>query len=210
MKILSHRGYWKVDEEKNTEIAFKRSFSLGFGTETDIRDFGGRLVISHDIATGAEISFEDFLALANSSKVSEPMTLALNVKADGLASHVARALMDFAGLDCFVFDMSVPDMRAYFDRGIPVFTRMSEVEHQPAWLDRSAGVWLDGFESEWFSNSLILDLLGKQKCVCIVSPELHRRSYLALWKRIKPLADEPRLMLCTDAPEQALEFFLND
>ena len=210
MKVLSHRGYWKVEEERNTEIAFKRSFSLGFGTETDIRDFSGSLVISHDIATGAEISLTDFLALANSSNVSGSMTLALNVKADGLASHVGRALKDLSNLDCFVFDMSVPDMMAYFDEGIPVFTRMSEVEQQPAWLDRSAGVWLDGFESEWFSNSLILDLLGKQKRVCIVSPDLHRRSHLAFWKRIKPLAHESRLLLCTDFPEQALEFFLND
>ena len=39
MMILSHRGYWK---EKNLPIAFERSFSLGFGTETDYK---GELVI---------------------------------------------------------------------------------------------------------------------------------------------------------------------
>lgn len=35
MIILSHRGYWKETHEKNLPIAFERSFSLGFGTETD-------------------------------------------------------------------------------------------------------------------------------------------------------------------------------
>jgi glycerophosphoryl diester phosphodiesterase len=210
MKILSHRGYWKAEAEKNTEMAFNNSFSLSFGTETDVRDFNGRLVISHDIATGTEIGFEKFMGLANLHTHSEPLTLALNVKADGLASLIGRAIKDYKNLDCFVFDMSVPDMRDYLNKGIPAFTRMSEVEQQPAWLDRCEGVWLDGFESEWFANSLIHDLLSIQKRVCIVSPELHRRDHLAFWKRIKPLADEPLLMLCTDFPEQALKFFQND
>lgn len=207
MKILSHRGYWKAEAEKNTDAAFSHSFSLGFGTETDVRDFNGRLVISHDIATGTEIYFEKFLDLANLHNHSEPLTLALNVKADGLASLIGRTIEDYKDLDCFVFDMSVPDMRDYLNKGIPVFTRMSEVEQQPAWLERCEGIWLDGFESEWFTNTLIHDLLRRQKRVCIVSPELHRRGHLAFWKRIKPLADEPLLMLCTDFPEQALKFF---
>jgi len=210
MKILSHRGYWKTEEEKNKNVAFVRSFAQGFGTETDVRDFNGRLVISHDIATGTEICFDDFLKLANSHNSSEPMTLALNVKSDGLASLLHQAIINNSSLDCFVFDMSIPDMRGYLNKDIPVFTRMSEVEQKPAWLDQCVGVWLDSFESEWFDNSLILDLLNQRKRVCIVSPELHKRSHLGFWKRIKPLASEPRLMLCTDHPERAQEFFQND
>ena len=57
MKILSHRGYWKTAEEKNTATAMHRSFSLGFGTETDVRDYNGKLVISHDIPDSSAISF---------------------------------------------------------------------------------------------------------------------------------------------------------
>jgi hypothetical protein len=41
MQILSHRGYWQHPSEKNTEAAFRRSFLLGYGTETDIRDRDG-------------------------------------------------------------------------------------------------------------------------------------------------------------------------
>ena len=32
MIILSHRGYWKSEEERNQEVAFHRSFDLGYGT----------------------------------------------------------------------------------------------------------------------------------------------------------------------------------
>ena len=61
MRIISHRGYWNTPAEKNTIHAFQRSFALGFGTETDIRDLKGELVISHDMPIGDEIRFEDFL-----------------------------------------------------------------------------------------------------------------------------------------------------
>ena len=60
MEILSHRGYWKNEGEKNTKIAFERSFQLGFGTETDIRDYKGELVISHDIADSSCMKLEAF------------------------------------------------------------------------------------------------------------------------------------------------------
>lgn len=41
MKILSHRGWWQNENEKNTILAFQRSFQNSFGTEMDIRDYGG-------------------------------------------------------------------------------------------------------------------------------------------------------------------------
>lgn len=211
MNILSHRGYWQDNAERNTEIAFSRSFALGYGTETDVRDCKGELVISHDMPGGNEILFSRFLAMADQGQraSSATLTLALNVKADGLAATMRRFLDAHENLDAFVFDMSVPDMRSYLDARIPLFTRMSEVEQQPAWLESSAGVWLDGFASEWYGNEIIGRLLDQGKRVCIVSPELHKREHRALWQRIKPLASEERLMLCTDLPEDATHFFLD-
>ncbi len=208
MKILSHRGYWQCTEEKNSVTAFERSFNLGFGTETDVRDGRGKLVISHDIALDDALDLSAFLRLANVGvDTHQPLTLALNIKADGLASQVRRELAQHPRLDAFVFDMSVPDMRSYLSEGIPTFTRMSEVERQPIWLERSAGVWLDGFDSVWFTTQDIRDLLAQSKRVCVVSPELHRRERLDLWGSLRPLRAEPGLMLCTDHPEQAAQFF---
>ena len=48
MKILSHRGYWKEEKEKNTIDAVRKAFDHGFGIESDIRDLDGKLVISHN------------------------------------------------------------------------------------------------------------------------------------------------------------------
>ncbi|WP_374487350.1 hypothetical protein [Zoogloea sp.] len=208
MKILSHRGYWKNNEEKNTSVAFSRSFSLGFGTETDVRDCAGRLVISHDMPLGTELEVDVFLDEAlDAWNRLEQLTLALNVKADGMAGVLKSMLLSRPQLDAFVFDMSVPDMKSYFENDIPVFTRMSEVERDPAWLDKSAGVWLDGFFSEWYETENIVRLLETGKRVCVVSSELHKRDFAPLWEKLLPLKTEDRLLLCTDVPEHAKDFF---
>jgi hypothetical protein len=208
MKILSHRGYWKTGEEKNTAVAFARSFNLGFGTETDVRDCAQRLLISHDMPTNTEMSVAEFLSSAATAQPT--LTLALNIKADGLAVPLRQALDVHPNLDCFVFDMSVPDMLGYFNAGIPVFSRMSEVERDPAWLERARGVWLDAFATQWFGASEITELLGRGKRVCIVSPELHKREHLPFWESIRHLNQEPALMMCTDFPESAQQFFHSD
>jgi len=198
VKVLSHRGYWRSASEKNTAQAFGRSFALGYGTETDVRDAHGRLVISHDMAGAQAMALAEFLRLARGLRAP----LAMNIKADGLAAELARAFTGH-GLDWFAFDMSVPDMRAHLQQGNPVFGRMSEVERDPPWFDALQGIWLDGFEGLWFDAELVRSLLGRGKRVCVVSPELHRRAPEALWQMLAPLREAPGLMLCTDLPEQA-------
>lgn len=205
MKIISHRGYWLSASEKNTPTAFERSFRHGFGTETDVRDSLGRLVISHDMPSGKEQLFDEFLISAESIK--RPLTLALNIKADGLADSLTKQLADYPLLDCFVFDMAVPDMRQYLNAGVPVFTRMSEVERNPAFLDQTAGVWLDAFDAEWYDNTIIQNLIGMDKRVCIVSPELHGRPHQNHWSQLSAWGGTDQVILCTDKPEEALAYF---
>ncbi len=209
MKILSHRGLWVSPSEKNTAIAFERSFGLGFGTETDLRDYRGELVISHDMPAGDEMYFSELLALLHQFD-ADPITLALNIKADGLATQVGNSLAAMPALDAFVFDMSVPDMRSYLNAGIPFFTRVSDVERHPVWLQSASGVWLDSFESDWYDVRTIEEFLDQGKRVCIVSPELHHRSQETAWQTLKPLFKEANLLLCTDFPEKARDYFSHD
>ncbi len=97
MIVLSHRGYWKLPSEKNTKLAFERSFSMGFGTETDIRDRHSKLVISHDMADDKAIALEDFFAIYRQYPSNLP--LALNIKADGLGSMPFSVELDLTGTD---------------------------------------------------------------------------------------------------------------
>lgn len=203
MRIISHRGFWLQKSQRNQPEAFHRSFDRGFGTETDVRDVAGKLVISHDMPNGDEMSLDDLLGIM----AGRNLPLAINVKADGLAPALRDKFLEHGHDNWFAFDMAIPDMRSYLQEGVNTYTRLSEVEPSPAWMDLATGIWLDGFESEWYSNELICDLLDKGKQVCVVSPELHGRHPDALWQQLAELKSQHSLMLCTDIPEDAAHFF---
>ena len=110
-------------------------------------------------------------------------------------------------LDPFVFDMSIPDSRAYLNSSLPVYMRMSEEEPVAAWLSKAEGVWLDAFSSVWYDAGVINDLLAKNKQICIVSPELHGRDAMDLWPLLDAFKHHHAVTLCTDIPEAAVDFF---
>jgi glycerophosphoryl diester phosphodiesterase len=159
MNIIAHRGYWLTSSEKNTSVAFGRALDHGFGIETDFRDLNGKLVVSHDVPLDDAMKVVEFIDLFKKKPVLAP--IALNIKSDGLYSLVKKLISDSGMLNYFVFDMSVPDTRGYLVERIPVFTRMSEYETAPVFLDQSSGVWLDAFESKWYGEEVLQKLLVK-------------------------------------------------
>lgn len=208
MIVLSHRGYWKETIEKNSSMAFERSFSLGFGTETDVRDYNGKLVISHDIADKDCISIKEMFEIYN--KYDSNLPLALNIKADGLHAKLKELLEEYKIENYFVFDMSVPDGLGYLKENIKAFTRESEYEIIPSFYDEAYGVWLDEFQGHWINKDVIEKHIKNNKRICIVSPDLHKREYKKEWQHYKEIEKElsiNNLMICTDYPEEAKEFF---
>jgi len=206
--VLSHRGYWKETHEKNLPIAFERSFSLGFGTETDIRDYKGELVISHDIADDKSISVKEMFEIYN--KYDNTLPLALNVKADGLQVKLKELLEEYKIENYFVFDMSVPDGLGYLKQNIKAFTRESEYEKIPSFYDEAYGIWLDEFQGHWITKEVTEKHIKNGKQICIVSPDLHKREYKKEWQHYKTIEKElgvNTMMICTDYPEIAKEFF---
>ena len=201
MKILSHRGLWRDATEKNSLQAFRRSAEQGFGTETDVRDRQGELVISHDMPHGDEPTLAAFLSVF----AGTDLPLAINVKADGLADALCATMQKANVRNWFVFDMSIPDTRAYLRKRAPVYLRMSEVEQQPPWLEAASGVWLDAFDATWYTTARVEDLLRKLR-VCVVSPELHGREPHDVWRLLAPIARDDKLSICTDRPEEFREF----
>jgi len=207
MIILSHRGYWKSKHEKNQPIAFERSFCLNFGTETDIRDYDGELVISHDIADESCITVEDFFGIYNNCGNGLP--LALNIKSDGLQEKLKEYLQEYKISNYFVFDMTVPDEMQYLRHNVKSFSRESEYERHPAFYKQSEGVWLDEFHSHWISQKTIERHVNNDKKICIVSPDLHKRGFEKEWRNYKSIEKklDIELSICTDYPEKARDFF---
>lgn len=208
MRILAHRGRWKRPEEKNTMESLTGAFAHGFGIETDIRDYEGRLVISHNVADKDAPLAEDLFQAYR--EAGGAVTLALNVKADGIQPLLEPLLEKYGIREYFLFDMSVPELIVNEARGLRYYTRHSDVEESCVMYDRASGVWMDSFYDEnWLRTDLIAAHLRAEKEVCIVSPELHGKAYQETWKMLKEsgLTGTDALLLCTDCPDEAREYF---
>ncbi|HEX8607730.1 MAG TPA: hypothetical protein VF679_03740, partial [Pedobacter sp.] len=80
---------------------------------------------------------------------------------------------------------------------------------QPAFYEKCAGIWLDAFTDIWYDSDVILAHIANGKQVALVSPELHKRDHRTLWDFIKntELYTNSQIILCTDLPEEAMEYF---
>ncbi len=208
MEILAHRGFWTSPEEKNTLLSMERAFRSGLGVETDLRDYRGRLVISHNVADETSPDAEEMFRLYRRSGCAG--TLALNVKADGIQVLI-KPLLEKYGIDrYFLFDMSVPELVVNEREKLLFYTRHSDVEHECVMYEQAGGVWLDSFyDEQWLTKEIIQQHLGKNKKMCIVSPELHGYNYKAVWAMLKENGyhHSELVMLCTDVPDKAKEYF---
>ena len=205
MIVISHRGLWKNTEEKNKKQAFINSFRLGYGTETDLRDIKGKIIISHDMPKGDELSFEELLQLMDGRN----LPLALNIKADGQIEAILELLAKYNHTNYFTFDMSIPDLVVQCEAGANAFSGMSGVQPLPIMLQNVCGIWLDSFNSDWYQSELVDSILTSGKKVCIVSSDLHKRDTEDQWNKIKSVKqiDSSNLILCTDQPIEATKFF---
>jgi hypothetical protein len=140
------------------------------------------------------------------------LPLALNIKADRLQVPLQSLLIDFGVENYFVFDMSIPDTLEYLKKKFCVFSRQSEYEPNPCFYQDVSGIWANYFQQEWFDKSVVLNHIKYRKKVCFVSPELHGRMHLPLWSQLKnlPVIKTDYLMLCTDYPNQAREYFYGE
>lgn len=198
MKILAHRGFWKVQEEQNTRVAFERAEKHGFGIETDIRDFNGDIYISHDVSTNApEMKLEELLQTLDTKTF-----LALNVKSCGLHVLLKQLLTKYDFSNYFVFDHAIPDLKIQVESGLVCYQRLSKCEPFIEVLD-CAGVWFDDL---W--NKLDFDLLKDLPTTCrniaIVSPELHGNKLDDKFLEKLRFTQQKmglEILICTDKPK---------
>lgn len=207
MKILAHRGCWNENVKSNSPRALRSALEHGFGFESDLRDYCGELVISHNIANASCQKAEEVFQWLREFK--DQFCFAINIKADGMKDLLMEGLERCQIKNYFTFDMSAPQMVEFRESGLTFFTRQSEVEQSPVMYEEAAGVWIDGFYGdEWITEGLLNAHILHGKTVCIVSPDLHKRSYADFWKRLASFdVDFDRMMLCTDYPLDAADFF---
>jgi hypothetical protein len=130
-RIMCHRGYWSGELgiaplQKNSWEAFERAIDFGFGIETDLRDYAGSIVISHDVPTDQNSS--RFVGFAKFLELNFPGTVALNIKSDGLANLLSVFNPRLSLIDHFFFDLSIPELLQYQACELNTAIRISEYD----------------------------------------------------------------------------------
>lgn len=207
MKILAHRGLWSSEEEKNSIECLRKAIEQGYGIETDIRDFKGKLVISHDVASENCPLLEDLFRIYQS--IGSDVCLALNIKADGLQERLKGLLDAYQIQNYFLFDMSIPEFVVNKKYGLTCFTRNSDIERECVLYDYADGVWMDSFyDVAWLRTEMIDKHLKNGKRIGIISSEIHGYEKNEMWRMLKSASLDDSVMLCTDCPKEAKEYFV--
>jgi hypothetical protein len=160
MELIAHRRN-AIEELASTPEEF--------GVEIDLRSFGDRLVVTHDVFIDA-VDFEDWLSHYAHG------TLILNVKEEGIEDRVAEVVKS-RGIERFFFlDLSFPALERLTREGEPrVAVRYSEFESIETVLSlqgRADWVWVDCFSRYPIDASSAKRLTQAGFRLCMVSPEL--------------------------------------
>ena len=192
--ILAHRGEWNQDVPANSAASLSDAILHGFGIETDIRDKGSDLVISHDPCTDKKYErFEQFL--------SQDSRIAINIKSDGLLTKLEPMRSLITESKSFVFDCSFPELLRFKRAGIPHAIRISEFERELYWEPNY--IWLDAFESDWWLEDATTLKMIEDIPTVIVSPELHKRDFAKVWNKALILRSSGLdISVCTDFPNE--------
>ena len=196
IEILAHRGLWSDTIPKNSLLAFRLAWENGYGIETDVRDINGKLCIAHDAFQEPSLLLEDVLRDCDKNR-----TLALNIKSDGLASHIATLLKKYDITQYFVFDMSIPDLIHYTKLKLNVFKRLSDIEPIISNIGE-IGYWKDELFRQMDTEDIV-DLSNLKLPVVIVSPELHNNPHFSndILEAIKEISLTSKIYICTDKPK---------
>ena len=211
--IIAHRGLWSHEIKANSKQALTSALEMGFGLETDVRDYSGELIISHDPpATSSSVTPLRWLTDAYAMFKSNSR-IALNIKSDGLNKMLTQCIysLSLSHENIFAFDMSIPDMIRYINGPISIYSRVSEFEEQILFEEKVHGVWVDNFQGSFDQLKYAQKALGMGLRATIVSPELHSRDHRPLWHDIlnSKIYKHPCFEICTDFPVQASEQFCN-
>jgi hypothetical protein len=163
MKLIAHRC--------NDPVVF--NYESIKAVEFDVRDSGGRLIVTHD-------PFTDGMLLSTYLTAANGRFLIVNVKSAGIEETVMDHLRLYApASDYFFLDCTVPAMIGLVARHIKQFAvRFSEVEPLESvmvWAGKAQWVWVDCFTQFILTKEIEEQLHAAGFKICLVSPELQGR-----------------------------------
>lgn len=163
MEVIVHRVN-SIEELEKTQVEY--------GVEIDLRDYGKRLILSHDPFSDG-VDFEDYLRHYNHG------TLLLNIKSERIEYRILELLNNY-GVEKYIFlDSSFPMIHLLTQSGEKnIAVRFSEFEGLDTVLamkDMVRWVWVDCFTRLPVNSGNYEIIKSAGLKLCLVSPELQGR-----------------------------------
>jgi hypothetical protein len=144
----------------------------GCPIEFDLRDSGGKILVTHDPFTDGE-DFAEFVRLLKGR------FLIVNIKSEGIEYKVLELLKVNGCVDFFLLDCSPPMMvklSAAGETRLAIrFSELETLETVLRWGGRAQWVWVDCFFGRTLTKKIVNELKEKGFKLCLVSPDLQKR-----------------------------------
>jgi hypothetical protein len=146
---------------------------LNIGIEFDVRDSGGKIIVTHDAFTDGQ-EFEEFI-----SNIHKRF-LIINVKSEGIETNILNILKKYVFEDFFFLDCSFPAIMKLSRMGekrIALrFSEFESIENISLMANKIQWVWVDCFSRSPLTKDISDYIHSLELKICIVSPELQGRT----------------------------------
>ena len=175
--------------------------STEYGVEIDVRSYNNKIILNHDPMKNGE--FLDKWIRKYNHKF-----LIINIKEEGLEKYIIKILKNKKIKDFFFLDQSFPflikTLNSNETRCAIRFSEYEDIKTINNLKKKINWVWVDHFSKFPLNKSISNSLKKKKIKICIVSPEIVKKTSIQNLKKLKNSIQKKNIHIdavCTKNPE---------
>ena len=172
-----------------------------YGVEIDVRSYNNRIILNHDPMKSGEF-------LDNWLRKYNHKFLIINIKEEGLEKYIIKILKNKKIKDFFFLDQSFPflikTLNSNETRCAIRFSEYEDIKTINNLKKKINWVWVDHFSKFPLNKSISNSLKKKNIKICIVSPEIVKKTSIQNLKKLKNSIQKKNIHIdavCTKNPE---------
>jgi hypothetical protein len=172
-----------------------------YGVEIDVRSYNNKIILNHDPMKNGEF-------LDNWIRKYNHKFLIINIKEEGLEKYIIKILKNKKIKDFFFLDQSFPflikTLNSNETRCAIRFSEYEDIKTINNLKKKINWVWVDHFSKFPLNKSISNSLKKKNIKICIVSPEIVKKTSIQNLKKLKNSIQKKNIHIdavCTKNPE---------
>ena len=172
-----------------------------YGVEIDVRSYNNKIILNHDPMKNGEF-------LDNWIRKYNHKFLIINIKEEGLEKYIIKILKNKKIKDFFFLDQSFPFLIKTLNSNETMcairFSEYEDIKTINNLKKKINWVWVDHFSKFPLNKSISNSLKKKNIKICIVSPEIVKKTSIQNLKKLKNSIQKKNIHIdavCTKNPE---------